>query len=162
MIDKFNLLFVTFFNLGKLKYAPGTLASIVTCLIFFLAIKIISYELLAILIVLIFSYSIISIKNTKKYFKSKDPKEIVIDEVVGQSLPLLFIPVFETLYPFRIEFYIILAFIFFRIFDISKPFPIGYIDKNLSGAMGIMLDDILAGLYTIFIIATTFYFVGGL
>ena len=99
MIDKFNLLFVTFFNLGKLKYAPGTLASIVTCLIFFLAIKIISYELLAILIVLIFSYSIISIKNTKKYFKSKDPKEIVIDEVVGQSLPLLFIPVLATFSP---------------------------------------------------------------
>jgi len=93
-------------------------------------------------------------------FNSKDPQEIVIDEVVGQMLPLLAIPIYETLYIAPKEYYCIAAFILFRLFDIWKPFPINYVDKNTEGSLGIMLDDILAGIYTIIILIIIFFFIG--
>ena len=79
----------------------------------------------------------------------KDPSEIVIDEVVGQMLPLLAIPVYETLYLAPKIYYCFAAFLLFRLFDIWKPFPVRYIDNNIKGALGIMLDDIFASIYSI-------------
>ena len=94
-------------------------------------------------------------------FKSDDPQEIVIDEVVGQMLTLLAIPVYETLYPLPVIYYCVGAFILFRLFDIFKPYPINYVDNNFKGAWGIMLDDILAGTYSIVILILIFFFFGG-
>ena len=76
-------------------------------------------------------------------------------------LPLLAIPIYETLYLMPLEFYCVSAFLLFRIFDILKPYPINYIDNNVKGALGIMLDDIIAGTYSIVILILTFYFIGG-
>ena len=84
----------------------------------------------------------------------------MIDEVVGQALPLLFIPIYETLYPAHNIVYFIFSFILFRIFDVLKPYPIKYVDENVKGALGIMLDDVLAGFFTFLLISITFFFIG--
>ena len=80
--------------------------------------------------------------------------------MVGQLLPLLAIPIYETLYPLPVIYYCVLAFIFFRLFDIWKPYPISYVDNNVKGALGIMLDDIIASFYSIIILTIIFYFSG--
>ena len=106
-------------------------------------------------------YAFIAINNSFDTFDSNDPQEIVIDEVVGQMLPLLAIPIYETLYLLPKEYYCGFAFLLFRLLDIWKPFPIGYIDKNLTGSQGIMFDDILAGFFTIIALIVIFFFLGG-
>ena len=161
MMNKFNLLFITFFKIGKIKFAPGTLASFITCLLFLLFVNLFNIVILLFFTLLIALYSFIAINNSFDSFDSNDPQEIVIDEVVGQMLPLLAVPIYETLYLAPKEYYCIAAFILFRLFDIWKPFPINYIDINTEGTLGIMLDDILAGIYTIIILIIIFFFIGG-
>ena len=160
MMNKFNLLFITFFKIGKIKFAPGTVASLITCLLFLLFVNLFNIVILLFCTLLIALYSFIAINNSFDSFDSNDPQEIVIDEAVGQMLPLLAIPIYETLYSAPEEYYCIAAFILFRLFDIWKPFPISYIDINTEGALGIMLDDILAGIYTIIILIIIFFFIG--
>ena len=75
-------------------------------------------------------------------------------------LPLLAIPIYETLYLAPKEYYCVAAFLLFRLFDIWKPFPINYVDNNTKGALGIMLDDILAGVYTVIALTIMFFFLG--
>ena len=75
-------------------------------------------------------------------------------------LPLLAIPIYETLFMSPIEYYCVAAFLAFRLFDILKPFPINYVDNNTKGALGIMLDDILAGVYTVIVLTIIFFFLG--
>ena len=96
MINKINLLFVTFFGLGRIKYAPGTITSfIVTLFFYFLITKNSPLELIfmkddvLLYYVIFLIYSYYAIDKTKIYFKSKDPKEVVIDEICGQSIPLI-------------------------------------------------------------------------
>ena len=161
MIKKFNLLFLTFFKIGKIKYAPGTIASLITCLLFLLLINIFNIFVLLLFTLIIFCYSFIAINNSFDEFNSEDPQEIVIDEVAGQMLTLLAMPIYETLYPLPKIYYCFAAFLLFRLFDIWKPFPINYVDNNTKGAIGIMLDDILAGIYTIIILTIVFFFLGG-
>ena len=161
MIKKFNLLFVTFFYIGKIKYAPGTFASLVTCLVFLLLISIFNFSVIFLITLTIFCYSFVAINNFFNEFISEDPPEIVIDEVVGQMLPLLAIPIYETLYPLPTMYYCVSAFILFRLFDVWKPYPISYVDNNIKGSLGIMLDDILASVYSIIILSLTLFFLGG-
>ena len=161
MIKKFNLLFLTFFNIGKIKYAPGTFASLTTCILFLLFLNIFTYTLIFLLMLIIFFYSFVSINNSFEEFKSEDPQEIVIDEVVGQMLVLIAIPIYETLYPLPSIYYCIFGFLLFRLFDIFKPYPINYVDKNIKGPLGIMLDDIFAAIYSIIILIVILFFLGG-
>ena len=102
-----------------------------------------------------------AINNSFDEFRSEDPQEIVIDEVVGQMLPLLAIPIYETLYPLPTLYYCTSAFILFRLFDVWKPYPISYVDNNIKGSLGIMLDDILASVYSIIILSLILFFLGG-
>ena len=161
MIKKFNLFFLTFFMLGKIKHAPGTYASLVACCLFLLLINITSIIFIFFTTLIIFLYSFIAINYSFKEFSSDDPQEIVIDEVVGQLLTLLAIPVYETLYMMPKLYYCICGFLLFRFFDILKPYPINYVDKNVTGAMGIMLDDIFAAFYSITTLIILFFFLGG-
>jgi len=164
MMNKINLLFVTLFGIGYLKFAPGTLASLITTIILYLIFLYTSQHVqffLFVIIVCIFFYSLTAIKSIERQFKKKDPREIVIDEVVGQMLPLLSVPIYETLYIAPKEYYCIAAFILFRLFDIWKPYPIGYVDSNVEGALGIILDDILAGIYSIIVLTIVFFILGG-
>ena len=160
MIKKFNILFITFFKIGKIKFAPGTIASLITCLLFFLFANSSNIVILFFATLLIALYSLVAINNSFDSFDSNDPQEIVIDEVVGQMLPLLAIPIYETLYIAPKVYYCIAAFLLFRLFDIWKPFPINFIDKNIEGSLGIMLDDMLAGIYTTITLIIIFFFIG--
>ena len=161
MIKKFNLLFITFFFTGKIKFAPGTVASLITCILFLLLVNIFNFAILFLITLIIFFYSFVAINNSFNEFNSDDPQEIVIDEVVGQMLPLLAIPIYETLYPLPNIYYCVSAFLLFRLFDIWKPYPISYIDSSIKGSLGIMLDDIFASLYAIIILSLIFFFLGG-
>ena len=76
-------------------------------------------------------------------------------------LPLFAISIYETLYPLPKIYYCVAAFVTFRLLDIWKPYPISYVDNNVKGALGIMLDDILASIYTIIALAIIFFFLGG-
>lgn len=161
MIKKFNLFFLTFFKIGKIKYAPGTVASLITCLLFLLLINIFNISVILLFTLLIFCYSFIAINNSFEEFNEEDPQEIVIDEVVGQMLPLLALPIYETLYPLPKIYYCVAAFLLFRLFDVWKPYPINHIDNNVGGALGIMLDDIFASIYTIIILIIVLFVLGG-
>ena len=161
MIKRFNLFFLTFLNIGKIKYAPGTFASLITCLLFLLLINFFDISTLFFCTLVIFLYTFIAINSSFDSFDTNDPQEIVIDEVVGQMLPLLAIPIYETLFIAPVEYYCVSAFLLFRLFDIWKPFPISYVDNNIKGALGIILDDVLAGIYTTIILMLIFFFIGG-
>ena len=161
MIKKFNLFFLTFCFIGKIKYAPVSIASLITCFVFFLLINTLNIFTIFLITLIIFFYSFIAINNSFENFDSEDPQEIVIDEVVGQIFPLLAIPIYETLYPLPTIYYCVSAFLVFRLFDIWKPFPISYVDNNVKGALGIMLDDIVASIYSIIVLAIIFFFLGG-
>ena len=176
MMNKINLLFVTLFGIGYLKFAPGTLASLITTIILYLIFLYTSQHVqffLFVIIVCMFFYSLTAIKSIESQFKKKDPSEIVIDEVVGQSIPIYFFEFNLSLihdFPkykyiengpnFYIyewsndasalpwEFYLAF-FLLFRFFDIVKVFPCNIIDKKMKSSLGVMLDDIIAGIYVI-------------
>ena len=147
--------------IGKIKYAPGTFASLVTCLLFLFLINIFNIIAIFLITLIIFFYSFIATNNSFDEFEADDPQEIVIDEVIGQMLTLLAIPIYETLYPLPTMYYCAAAFLTFRLFDIWKPYPISYVDNNIKGSLGIMLDDILASVYSIVILSVIFFFLGG-
>ena len=90
MIKLFNTIFVTFFGIGKIKFAPGTFSSLVTSVILFYSFHVlnISNELILYILLIIFFYSFYAVNNYIKDSSDKDPKEVVIDEVIGQSIPI--------------------------------------------------------------------------
>tara|TARA_B100000686_G_C16277230_1_gene706982 strand:+ start:180 stop:665 length:486 start_codon:yes stop_codon:yes gene_type:complete len=161
MIKKFNLFFLTFFMIGKIKYAPGTVASLFATILFLFLINVFNFIFVFFITLIVFLYSFFAINSSFHEFKSEDPQEIVIDEVVGQTLTLLAIPIYETLYPLPIFYYCFGAFLLFRLFDIWKPFPVSYIDNNISGSLGIMLDDIFASIYSILFLSIILFILGG-
>jgi len=160
MIKKINLLFLTFFMIGRIKYAPGTIASLATCILFYILINIVSITTFFLIFLVITLYSFVAINNSFDEFKAEDPQEIVIDEVAGQLLTLLAIPIYETLFPMPIFYYCFSSFVFFRLFDIWKPFPINYIDNNVKGSLGIMFDDMFASIYSALVLCIIFFFMG--
>ena len=147
--------------IGKIKYAPGTFASLASCLLFLLLITFFDFIFIFFITLIIFLYSFMAINNSFDEFRSDDPQEIVVDEVAGQLLSLLAIPIYETLYPLPIIYYCIASFILFRLFDVLKPYPVNYVDDNIKGALGIMLDDVLAAIYSIIVLCVIFFFLGG-
>ena len=133
--NKISQLVSTFFYLGKVKYAPGTIASLAT---FFIWYSFMPEDILSRLLIFL-CVSIIgffSIKYSLLCYNDKDPQEIVIDEVIGMSLSLLFLTDLVIMS---------IAFILFRVFDILKPSVI-YYSQFYNGVYGIILDDLLAGL----------------
>jgi phosphatidylglycerophosphatase A len=146
---------------GKTKYAPGPIASLITCLLFLLLINFFNISFVLLLTLIIFCYSFVAINNSFDEYDSEDPQEIVIDEVVGQMIPLLALPIYETLYLLPKIYYCVAAFLLFRFFDIVKPYPIYHVENNVKGSLGIMLDDIVAGVYSIIILTIIFFFMGG-
>ena len=96
-----------------------------------------------------------AIETLENQFEQKDARQIVIDEVIGQSIPILFIEYIAYLktQSFGADLYLYIAsFFLFRFFDILKPFPIRYFDKNYKNSFGILFDDVLAGIYTLILL----------
>ena len=149
-------LIVTFFYIGNAKIAPGSIASLVTTLIFYLFAKhLISYIfIIIILITTILAFFAVSVYTHK--LLEKDRSEIVIDEVIGQSIALLPLLLFsETTSP---DFFMcIISLLFFRFFDILKPYPINKFDK-MNNTFGIMFDDILAGIFSALLLTLALIF----
>ena len=132
-----------------------------SCILFLILNEYLSLQIIFFVTLIVFLYSLNAINKSYQTFNYEDPQEIVVDEFVGQIIPLLAIPIYETLYPSSQLFYCAAAFLTFRFFDILKPFPISYVENNTKGALGIMLDDIIAGFFSIFILVVIFFFLGG-
>ena len=141
------------FGLGKIPKIPGTFGSLVTIIILFIFFHILSLSsntiLMILLIVLIISFFSVAahIKDTE----NKDPKEVIIDEFIGQSIPIYLYEIShgtEKSPDQAIIFYTV-CFILFRFFDIVKPFPVSFFDKNFKNSFGVIMDDICAGFYVV-------------
>ena len=104
-----------------------------------------------IVLLLIFAYSFYAVSEYIKDNKNKDPKEVVIDEFIGQSIPIyLYEIAHETIKNSEeAALFYLYIFILFRYFDIKKPFPVNYFDKNFKNSFGVILDDVIAGLYVV-------------
>ena len=153
MTKKIIYLFVTLFGIGKLKKIPGSYASLATTIFLFFLFHIfnVSPNIVLISIIIVFFISLFAINFIIKDFDNKDPKEIVIDEFIGQSIPIC---LYEIAHEGSKEtsqvltFYFIM-FVLFRIFDITKPYPVSYYDKNFKNSFGVIMDDVCAGLYVV-------------
>lgn len=124
----------TLFGVGKWGKAPGTMGSLAAFPVIFGFSFLHPFLYMTLCVLLI----VISIVAADLYGEGKDLKEIVADEFVGLMVALFLIPHSWSLW--------ILGFILFRFFDILKPFPISYLDKNVKGGFGVVLDDLVAGL----------------
>ena len=156
-MKKINVLLSTFFGYGYITKIPGTVTSAVTTIFVYIAYEVLEYndiKFSIIFFLILFFYSFYAVKDSETEFKNKDPRQIVIDEVLGQSMPLIFILYLNKNNQLNvpIEIYYFLSFIFFRFFDILKPFPVNYFDKNYKNYFGIIMDDIMAGLYSMLLI----------
>ena len=153
MIKTFNYLFVTCFGIGSFRFAPGTITSLITTIFLFSLFHVIklSNNTILITLLLIFVYSFYAVNEYIKHNKNKDPKEVVVDEFIGQSIPIYLYEIAHGTIKNSQEsvlFYLYI-FILFRYFDIKKPFPVSYFDKNFKNSFGVILDDVAAGLYVV-------------
>ncbi|MDR0571755.1 MAG: phosphatidylglycerophosphatase A [Rickettsiales bacterium] len=158
---------VTFFGVGTIKVAPGTFGSLASVPFFIIVVgpmlkRFVAhpFEFFSVLIMIMSTIGYFSsyfyMIDTKN---SDDPQEIVIDEVVGQLITYFLSTVFTALIVkyteidlvghrwFLVTVLLILPFLLFRLYDIKKPSLIGYIDRNLKDAAGVMLDDMVAGVF---------------
>jgi len=153
MIKTFNTLFVTMFGIGKLKPIPGTFGSLATVIILYFCFhKIeINSNIILLGLVIIFIYSFSAVTSHTKDKENKDPGEIVIDEFIGQSIPIYLYEISHGTDKDTIEALIFYAvsFVLFRYFDIMKPFPVSYFDKKHKNSFGVIMDDVCAGLYVV-------------
>ena len=140
-------------GLGKIKYIPGTIGSFVTIIILYYLFHIInlSPNIFLFFLTLIFIYSFYAVSSHIENNENKDPGEIIIDEFIGQSIPIYLYEIShgtEKTQNEAIIFYGI-CFILFRYFDIMKPFPVSFFDKNFKNSFGVIMDDVCAGFYVV-------------
>jgi len=156
-MKKINLLISTFFGNGYISKIPGTFTSLSTSIILYILFELFNFKNLSYILILysiVFFYSFYAVMDSETEFENKDPRQIVIDEVLGQAMPLILIVYLSTnkMINIPVEIYYLLSFILFRFFDIVKPFPVSYFDKKHKNFFGIIMDDIMAGLYSMIII----------
>ena len=160
-MNNINFLFVTLFGIGKLKKIPGSYASLATTIFLFFVFHIfnISTNIVLISIILIFFVSLYAVNIFIKDLDNKDPKEVVIDEFIGQSIPICLYEIAHegTKETSQVLIFYFIMFILFRIFDIAKPYPVSYYDKNFKNSFGVIMDDVCAGLYVVAVLV--FYMV---
>ena len=149
---KFNLntIFVSVFGIGFIPIASGTFGSLAGLIIGY-ALNLINYNLFFIMIPILFILGVIASNKYQKLTGEKDSSVIVVDEVVGQLIAMMF--VMDNL------ILVFISFIIFRIFDIFKPWPASYADTKMSGGLGVMLDDVFAGIYAAILICLIGYLI---
>ncbi len=138
MTKKISLLFATGFGSGYAPFASGTWGSLVG-IVFYLLFKNLSPSLYAVTLIGVFAISIWSSQIAETHFGKKDPGEVVVDEIIGQLVTLAFLP-----FSWKLT---IAGFLLFRLFDIIKPFPARWFQDHLKGGWGIVMDDVMAGVY---------------
>tara|TARA_B100001057_G_scaffold458293_1_gene507391 strand:+ start:1083 stop:1586 length:504 start_codon:yes stop_codon:yes gene_type:complete len=153
MIKTLNTLFVTMFGLGKIPKIPGTFGSLATVILLYLFFHILNLSsgIILICLMIIFIYSFSAVANYIKDNNNKDPKEVIIDEFIGQSIPIYLYEIShgtEKSSDEAVIFYSI-CFVLFRFFDIIKPFPVNFFDKKFKNSFGVIMDDVCAGFYVV-------------
>jgi len=137
-MNRFFLLFATGFGVGYSPVAPGTMGTLLAVPIYFF-LSTIPFPLYELTLVTFFFLSSWISQKAEKYFGGRDDPRIVIDEVMGFCITMLWVP--------RTALFIMMGFILFRVFDILKPFPIRRLEKVWKGGFGVVLDDVAAGIY---------------
>ena len=142
----------TWFGVGRVSKAPGTVGSVAALLLFPLVF--VHYAAGLVAVVAVFLLGLCAISGYLERFPGKrDPKEVVIDEVCGQLLTFELPMVAERISclglrvphnMWAVGVFLVVGFLSFRLFDIVKPWPICLVDRNIKGALGVMLDDIFA------------------
>lgn len=146
----FIMFIATGFYSGYLPKAPGTWGSLVGLLLFFL-LHALNLQIYLAVVGGLFVLGTFAAGEAEKIMDHKDPGLVVIDEIVGMLITMIAIPATPLT--------MALGFFLFRIFDIWKPFPIRFIDQRFHGGLGIMLDDIVAGIYSLIILQLLFRFI---
>ena len=141
------------FGIGKIKRIPGTVGSLATIIILYVLFHTlnISSNFILLGLIIIFIYSFTAVSSHTENSENKDPKEIVIDELIGQSIPIYLYEIShgtEKSPDEAIIFYVV-CFVLFRFFDIKKPFPVSFFDRNFKNSFGVIMDDVCAGLYVV-------------
>ena len=144
------------FGLGKVSKLPGTFGSLATVIIlyFFFHIFNLSLNTILIFLIIIFFISFFAVETHIKNNENKDPKEVIIDEFIGQSIPIYLYEISHGTEKSSNEVIIFycLCFILFRFFDIIKPFPVSFFDKNFKNSFGVIMDDVCAGFYVVLLL----------
>ena len=148
-MNKFSRIVISLFGLGFIPIAPGTIASLFSVIFFYLISAYLSFVTMIFIFLFIFLISI-KLINLYSYNKNNhDSPEIVIDEFLG----IFFIIIFYEYLKFtndKLMFFLI--FIIFRFFDIFKVFPANWVDKKIKNSFGVILDDIIAGIYSVLVL----------
>ena len=151
VFSNLSLFLATGFGIGLIPITPGTFGSMLGILLFLVLAHLdIPVFWLSLIIVILYFFSYLAVQSILKTIEKSDPREIVIDEVLGMMLVMMTIPLELK--------WIFLAFILFRIFDIFMPWPINQVDSKLKNALGVMLDDFIAALYAGIIILVIRFF----
>ncbi len=149
--DRAILFVATGFFIGTVPFAPGTFGSLIGLPVCFLLSRLnLLQSVIYILVFILFAIGIAS--AAEKILKQKDPGQIVIDEIAGLMVTFAGLP-------FNLKT-ALAGFVIFRIFDILKPFPIRILERRVGGGTGVVLDDVLAGVYGNLIIRLVIYITG--
>jgi phosphatidylglycerophosphatase A len=149
-MNYFILLMATGFGVGYSPVAPGTLGTLVAIPVYYFLSNI-SSPIYEITLIGFFFLSVWISENAEIFFGKKDDQRIVIDEMMGFFITLLWVP--KTIR------FVIIGFFLFRFFDILKPFPIRGLEKRLKGGYGVVLDDVMAGVYANIILRLIYLFI---
>ena len=137
------MLIATGFYSGYLPRAPGTWGSLVGLLLFLL-LHTLNLPVYIAVVAGLFVVGSFAAGEAEKILDNRDPGAVVIDEIVGMLITMIGVPATPlTLF---------LGFVLFRIFDIVKPFPVNIFDQRFHGGLGIMLDDVVAGIYSLILL----------
>ena len=147
-MKNFTKLFVSIFFVGYIKFASGTWGSLLSLLIMYILFNVLALSLtiLTIIFISLFFISNYLINYFSVFTNSEDSKHIVIDELLGIFTIFLF---YDLIFLYNDTVSYILIFFIFRFFDIIKIFPANYFDKHYKNGYGVILDDIIAGVYTV-------------
>lgn len=148
-MNKIAKIYVTLFGIGFVPISPGTLGSIISIIFFYIIYDYLTIYATLFIFIITFIISIKFISIYMDYIKKEDPSEIVIDEFLGVNFILIFYDYFQFASK---SIMFIIIFLLFRFFDIFKFYPANLIDKKLKNSLGVILDDIVAGVYSIIIL----------
>ena len=153
MYNKIIFLIVTLFGIGKIEKIPGSIASLATTIFLFFLFHILNFSpnIVLVSVFVVFFISLYVVNIFIKDLDNKDPKEVVIDEFIGQSIPICLYEIAHegTKETSQVLTSYFIMFILFRIFDIVKPYPVSYYDENFKNSFGVIMDDVAAGLYVV-------------
>lgn len=154
-VSLFQILIATGFGSGFSPFAPGTAGALLATAIWLLLSGLVPFEYMPAItgfLIIVFTIAGIRAANAVEPVWGEDPSRVVVDEMVGVWIPLLVVPEGNL-------WYVLAAFVLFRLFDIFKPLGIRQME-SLKGGLGVMMDDILAGIYSLILLTGARWLMG--